>query len=128
MPTSFSGIYLPSISGSIIIHDLPDDDPCPYTEGAAPHGSVFFLRKICIRKVFQEVFIRLHDLSVGILQFSDRLSKKAMTFGLEALILLDFPPFLGAFFESEFLLVGNPQEVKDEPSINTVQLYHCLTP
>ena len=34
-------------------------------------------------------------------------------FGTEALILLDFPPFLGSFFESEFLLVGNPQEVKD---------------
>ena len=33
-------------------------------------------------------------------------------FGPEALILLHFPPFLGSFFESEFLLVGNPQGVK----------------
>ncbi len=37
---------------------------------------------------------------------------KSNGFGPEALILLDFLPFLGLFFESEFLLVGNPQEVK----------------
>lgn len=39
-------------------------------------------------------------------------SRKSNGFGPEALILLDFPPFLGSFFESEFLLVGNPQGVK----------------
>ena len=37
---------------------------------------------------------------------------KSNGFGTEALILLDFPPFLRSFFESEFPLVGNPQEVK----------------
>ena len=38
---------------------------------------------------------------------------KSNGFGPKALILLNFPPYLGSFFESEFLLVGNPQEVKD---------------
>ena len=56
---------------SILLEDLPDHDKGTDPETAAPDRSILFFRELRIRKIFQEVLIRLHHTRIRLGLLSD---------------------------------------------------------